>query len=328
MGREIKKLNILILVTAFLLLLFCQPVLAADPPDSLEILSAQAYRNLVKDGDMLIVFHYNIHYATTPDEPANDLFIFRVLSPDGEELGVVLAYAYYSKGYEQGGSAFYWETSTPTWGAANKVQIVGNPSQFSPPPELNYILSPSDYCGSTLKEENQKALADYLIDMARDLEVNWDKYLIGETQAGTVLNEDGEAYFRGAIPGLQVMCPQIFYIQSITPEYEERDWETGQATTYVERYKGTWVGDALDGVGDLLHVEPTMITGGFILLAMLGTMVLSHKFFDTTTPGLVLGLCLFVMGGVLGFIPMAMIALGSLAIAMFLLYVFFFKPAT
>jgi len=332
MGRKIKKPSILILglALATLLLGSSSSIVFAEPaaPDSLEILSAQVYRNVASDGDALVVFQYNIHYITDPEERADQLFIFRLFSPANEELGIVLPYAFYSNGYEQGVSAFYFAISPLTWGEANKIQIVGNPSQFASPLELNYYLAPSDYCESIEQGENQKVLADYLINVARDLEANWSTSLIEETQVGSVLNSTGEAYFRGAILGLQTMCPLIFYIQLITPEYDQVTRGTQQATEYKERYKNTWVGTALKTTANQFHVEPTMITGGFILIAMLGVMILSFKFFHTTTPGLVTALLLFVMGGVMGWVPMAMIAIGSLGMAMFLFYTFFFRSAT
>lgn len=334
MGRTIKRIAAATLATG-ILLIFLPPlvVLAAEPnpPDDIAIKSVCVTSNITEAGDFVLAFHYRIHYdGDEPDEAADELFIFSLIDADGEtELGAVLPYPYYPlSGYDQGVSGFFFDaTDAPDWEEEYILRIAGNPGKFASPPEVNYYMASTDYYDSGNQTENQEYLGDYIIAKAKLLTINWDITLVTDTDAGTVLSETGESYFRSAIPGLQVMCPDIFWIRATPPEFEYREWGEEQATTYIERYEDTWVGDALDDTGDLFGVERTLITGGFILAAMATVMVVSQVRFTTTTPGLIAGGIIFLCGSVMGFVHMAMMAIVAILFALYVGYILFFKPS-
>jgi len=333
MGRQIKKCRIVIpglVIALFLLGVLTVPVLADDPPapDNMQIESAGVFRHLVEEDDFLLVFHYNIHYdAEQPDTPANKLFTFRLLDTNGiDYLGAVVPYAYYNSGYDQGCSAFYFPAAdAPEWEQAYVLRLAGNPEYFTEPPTANYTLNTSDYSQMETAEENQTLLGNYVLEIARLLENNWDVALLYEGDMGMVLNSTGETYFRGSISALQIMAPQIFSIQVTSPDYSETEWTEEQGQSYEERFLGTWVGRGLESFGDMLHVKWNVITGILTLGAIVGLAIFCHWRYATTKPALIGGSCILLGGTVMGWVAPAIMAIITLFFAIFLGYNWFFR---
>lgn len=332
-GGRIKRLGIAVLslvIGGTLLGLYASPAWAdPSPPTTFLFESVQVCRHVVEEDDFVLAFHYNIHYdSEQPDDPANKLFTFRLLAANGiDHLGAVVPYAYYNSGYDQGCAAFYFPASdAPDWGGAYIVRISGNPEYFSSPPVASKTLVNSDYSQVETQKENQVILGNYILDIARDLEINWDTSLLYVSDLGTVLNSTGESYFRGAVPGLAVMAPQIFPIQIVSPEYEETEWQETQAKAYEERFKDTWVGKALVSLGDLFHVKWNVITGSLLLVAIIGMAVLCQWWYGTIKPVPIAGASLMLGGSVLGWIAPAIMAIVTIFTGgLFLGYVWIFR---
>jgi hypothetical protein len=333
MGRQVKKLNIIALAWIIALLLIgLFPLSAwADPPApaNLQIESAKVCRHLVEPDDFLAVFHYNIHYATEdqPDDPANKLFIFRLLDTNGvDHLAAIVPYAYYNSGYDQGCAAFYFPAAeAPDWEGAYIIRISGNPEYFSSPPLASHTLTASDYSQLETKQENQTLLGNYILDVARDLETNWSITLTYAGDLGTVFNSTGEAYFRGAIPSLQVMAPQIFAVQTLTPEYTPAEYTQAQGQAYETRFEDTWVGKNLKYFGDQFHVKWNVITGIMTLAVIIALAVFCQMKYGTVKPTMIGGALVMLGGTVMGWIAPAIMALVVIFFALFLGYVWMFR---
>jgi hypothetical protein len=302
----------------------------SDPPapTNMQFESVKVCRHLVEDDDFLLAFHYNIHYDSgQPDTPANKLFMFRMLDTGGTDyLGSIVPYAYNNSGYDQGCSAFYFPAAdAPTWEEPYIIRISGNPEYFRDPPMANYTLVTSDYSQMETSEENQVLLGNYILDVARDLENNWDTTLLYEGDMGTVLNSTGEAYFRGSISGLQLMAPQIFSTQVTTPEYEETEWTEEQGQAYESRFEDTWVGRGLENLGDMLHMKWNVITGIMVLAAIVALAIFCQWRYATTKPALIGGILVMLGGTVMGWVAPAIMAIVTIFFALFLGYLWFFR---
>jgi len=333
MGRGIQKLKILILAMVLGLVLaitLTLPIYAADPdpPDNMQVESVTVCRHLLEEDDFLLAFHYNIHYDTgQPDAPANKVFTFRLFDSDGEtQLGAIIPYPYYNAGYDQGVASFYFPAaSAPDWEESYKVQISGNPEYFADPPVATYTLVLSDYCQFETQEENQTFLGNYLIDVALDLEINWDTYLIVASDMGMVLNETGENYFIGAITGLQYLAPQIFAVQIKNPEYEKTEWTEEKSEEYVTRFEDNWVGKSLKTFGEALHIQWNVLTGLGLTAIIIGLSVISFMSYATVKPAMVSAVLVLVGGTVLGWMSAAIMGVTSVIFALYLGYVWFFR---
>jgi len=309
-------------------------VLAADPasPDTLEFCDVVVCRDLLEEDDFFVGVHYNILYDPTeePSQTAQQLFTIRLLSADGEtQLGAVQPYPYYNTGYDQGAAGLYFDADEAlVWSTAYILQIAGNPAYYAAPPSVNHALAGDDYSGMDGQEDNQVALYTFIVATAEALETNWSTTLLERTDIGTVLDEVGQTYFSAAIPGLQSLCPQVYFIQALTMDYTERDWGTDMADTYAARYDGTFVGDGMSAIAGLFDVEPQLLGGIiFVLIPLLAVMVMCLRWFHDTTPALIAAPLIMACGALLGFFSMGVFAVAGLCCALFAGYVIFFRTS-
>lgn len=316
---------------AILLLSLAAPVLAdPDAPDTLEVVDAVVLQDLLEADDFCVFVHYNILYDPTaePADAADDLFLIRLM--DGAtELGVVSPYPYYNDGYDQGIAALYFDAATAlTWEEPYTVEITGSPFAWATPPSTSLVLVESLYSGVDGQSENQDVLYDWAIAALEALETNWSVTLLESSEEGMILDETGQTYMTGAVPGLQALCPQLFWIKSESMDVTPRTWGTGQADLYEARFDGTFIGDGMDAVADLLHCSPQLLGGiVFVLVPFILTIILAERVFRTSTPALVTLPLLLAMGALLGFLPMAAFALIVIVFVLFIGYILFFRTA-
>lgn len=332
MGGRIKKTSTIIsaLIIALSLVGLVSQSVWADPtvPTNLQFESTKVFHNLIEDDDFLLVLHYNIHYNTDqPDTPANKLFTFRLLDTDGiDYLGSVVPYAYYNSGYDQGCAAFYFpKDEAPDWEGAYIVRISGNPEYWSTPPLTSHTLTLSDYSQLETQAENQTLLGNYVLDIALDLEINWSTTLLYNADLGVVLNSTGETYFRGAIPGLQAMAPQLFAVQTTTPQYTEEGWTQAQGNAYGQRFAGTWVQKSLDTIGDMFSIKWNVIPGMIIFGVIIAMAIWCQMKYGNIKPVPIAGDILIVGGTVLGWMAPAIMAISTIFLVLFTGYVWFFR---
>lgn len=332
-GRGSKKLTLVALawiLACYLLVVVVTPAFAADPPipTNLQIDSVKVCRHLVEDDDFLAVLHYNIHYDSgQPSYPANRLFTFRLMDTDGTtHLAAITPYAYYNAGYDYGIAAFYFPAAeAPSWEEPYVVKVSGNPEYFASPPVTSRTLVPSDYSQMATQEENQVVLGNYIIDVVRKLELNWDITLLYSSDLGTVLNSTGELYLRGAITNLQAMAPQVFAVQVETPQYNEQPWTEAQGQAYQTRFEDTWIGDELSTAADELHIKWNVITGILVLVVIAGFAVWDQIQYGTVKPAMIEGTIVCIGATVMGWWAYAIMAIITIAFALFVGYVWMFR---
>lgn len=304
--------------------------LAVHAADYQTVESVKAYRHLLETDDMLVVFHYDIHYDTVPDQPLNKYYHFRLMDADGvTELAAASPYTYYNSGYDEGAGAFYLSSAdAPLWGGAYILQISGNPEYHAAPvPQILYTLEGEDYSALDTPEGNQELLGDYIIQVAQSLQASWGVEMTVNADAGDILTSAAESYFKGAITGLQYMAPQIFAVQEgQVPTPSPLHSGTSQADTYRDRYDGTFIGDFLDD--GLFGVPGNVVTGVGILAMCMILFFLSFKLFQTSIPGMVGAYLLVIMGFLMGFVATAIFAIVSLLAAIYIAYVLFFRNSS
>jgi len=302
-------------------------------PDVMQFNSVRITRNLYEPGDMLLTFHYAISWTDSlnqPDEPASETFIFRLMNEEETEtLGHAIPYPYVYSGYGEGVGSMYWDALTaPTWEGLYVLRLEENPGLDPNPKVVKRSITADDYSPFTSQEENQTYLRNYLIDAAFLLEAAWG------VEPGSLIGDDnyltaaGETYFQGAIPGLKLFCPALFAINELVPQTEDREWTQTHQTQTEQQWQGTWVQDSLDGLSGLFGgVGWSMITSVGCIAVFLALLAFCHAKFQTTKPGLLLGILPMMGGAVLGFFPYVVLGLICFGGIMFLAYTFWFKGA-
>jgi hypothetical protein len=240
-----------------------------DPDDVPSIVEVDAYRNSIEADDMLVIIYANIPYATIPDTPVTETFIWSLM--DGAvEFGSTVGTNYNDDGYGYNVYSMYFSAAEVVslgivWGDVYTIRLAGNPAVFDTPPIYNFTLTAADYSTETVRVDVQAAIAARVLTIAADLDNKWLLGALGslitQNETATVLSIFGEAFFRGAIHGLQSMAPNAFSVVVRVIDLEDREWDTEYAENVTDQWAGTWVetgkaaGAALFGTDyDLLSI--------------------------------------------------------------------------
>ncbi len=259
-------------------------VFAADPPDSTpSIIAKKCYRNILEAGDFLIVWESLIPYATTPPgELVTEVFIWEFIDTDGSTvLGSSNGWAYVDDGYNyQCGSMYFgFGGSTPTWDPTpvNTLRLRGNPLAFVTPPIYDYPIDSIDYSLEVATDAVQSELALDILLISADLDAQWDlgptNSLINDDETGQTLSVFGQAYFRGAIYGLQALAPSLFPLAVTTIDLADRAWTDAYVTTLENQYAGTWVDTAKEGGATLFGTDFDLLSVIILLGCVFGMFI-------------------------------------------------------
>lgn len=278
---------LILALTLALMILPVVPVYAISLPDSDATLeSVNVYRNLLETGDRLFVIYANIPYATTPDDPVTETFIWRLIDTDNTTvLGSTIGYAYNESGYGYNVWSLYFDASDNlTWGSAYTLRLSGTPSAFASPPEYNFSVTSGDYTSFTTNADNEAALAARVVALAGELDVRWglsaSDSLLSQGESTTVLSIYGEAVFRGAIQGLQSMAPAAFSVVVRDIDVDDRTWTTGYADNLTTQYDTTWIETARDASASLFgktyDLPMVMLMLIFCVALIIGNVMLTN----------------------------------------------------
>jgi hypothetical protein len=261
-----------IVIAMAAILLFSTQALAITEPDSTPTIDKKyVWRNVLETGDFFVILLENTPYTTTPSGVTySDSFIWRFYDTDGTtELAQALGYAYNEDGYGYNIVSFYFDADdAPTWGQEYKLKLSGSPAYFSDPPEYGYTIGASDYSSLTTTSAVKSDIGDTILLLAEDFNIKWGlttTKLTTEIEIGTALSVYGEAFFRGAIYGLQGMAPDAFQfvINSITTG--TRSFDTSYVTSLENQLAGTYLEAALAAGEDFLDVDYNLM--GIILVS-------------------------------------------------------------
>ena len=278
------RLGILLAVLA-VFFLTATPVYADtnDPDSTPTIEDINIYRNLLETGDWLTLVYANIPYATPPSTPVNQTFIWRLIDTDNvTELGSTVGYAYNDDGYGYNVYSMYFSASQITtlgmvWGTSYTIRLSGNPAVFDTPPVYNYIINAGNYSGLTVKAAVQAELAARILALAADIDNKWGlaSSLLTQNETATVLSSSGEAFFRGAIHGLQAMAPAAFSVIVRAIDVEAREWSENYTENLTGQWGTGWVATS-QAAGNALFGTDYDLFSTIILLVMCGGLMVGN----------------------------------------------------
>jgi len=284
----VKRFRIGILLAVLVaVLLTATPVYAdtADPDSPPIVTQKDIYRNIRETGDMLILIYANIPYASLPDTPVNETFIWRLIDTDGTtELGSTVGYPYNESGYNQNLYSMYFTAAEVTtlgivWGTSYTIRLSGNPAVFDDVPIYNYTINAGDYSLAVTQADVQEEIAERVIVIAGLLDLEWGLSpaysLLTEAEASTVLSIYGEAFFRGAINGLQAMAPAAFFSVIRDIDVADRTWTDEYTTNLTDQWSGTWV-ETATAAGQVLFGTTYDLLSIILLLGMSGGLLLGN----------------------------------------------------
>lgn len=256
-------------------LMIATPVLAIALPDSTPTITVRyAWRNVIETGDFLLIFEENTPYAATPTTVYSEAFIWRLIDTDGTtELGQAQGYNYFESGYGYNVISFYFSAAdAPTWAQIYHLRLSGTPTAFTTPPSYNFDLTSSDYSSLTATADVKADIAVKIITLAQDLENRWSlstaNALVTQEEGGSYLSVLGQAFFRGAILGIQAMAPTAFPATITNVDTSQRTFGTTYSSNLAAQNAGTYVATGLQAGEDFLDVGWNMM--GMLIIFGIG----------------------------------------------------------
>ena len=330
--RGIAKAALKLTAILFILLaplIFNEPAQATttDPDSTPSATNIHINRNVIENGDEVIYGEINIPYATPPDDNVDQTFVLRIMdSTKTTEYGYSLLYSYFTKGYNRNVFAFYFTPAhAPTWNTRLILRISESPGYFSTPINTDIDIPTSDYTTLNTVTDNQIEFAKKLIPIIDDIGSKNNVALLTVSGSYNVLNGVGELYMRGAVPGIELMAPNLFLVQNLDLNYTDTPWTTTQFDTYESRFAGTWVGDDMDATSTQVGMPGTMIMGFIITLPLcLGSVIFTSWKFKHTDPGLMVCALFLLMTVQMGWLPKAVFATVYQACGIYIAYLWFY----
>ena len=331
-----KRLFLILMLVISMAAGIAAPAYAIDPPDSISIHSQHVYRNLAETGDMLVVFNWNWSYSdnyTGITHPASETVMLRLYDTDGSTILATSTPYVFSPietyGYGNNVGAFYFSAAdNVTWGQAYTINIQGAPAFFSGNATYNQTLTPSDYTLETTQEANRNELYAYVMLLCDRFNTLYDIELKTSSDSGVVLSSYGELLFRGAVDGLQTLCPQLFFIQVYIPEtMEVQAYDTSLGTTYTNRLSGTDLENGFERLGNLMGGMSSSLAAGLLFLVgiMALCIVVARKGWPVELGiggGILVGI---VAALIVGDVMFTIVMIGSLVAAIGIFYLLTFK---
>ena len=159
----------------------------AQPDNSDLITGVSAFTNTLEKGDLLVLTEYDIQYATIPtDFMVDEAFFVQLL--DGTDVSAMnRTYPFNQSGFNQGVASVYLSAAQTlekgltnsdgdwaSWGPTTFTsRIIGNPVVWSTIPADTQSLTSTAFTADQLANTNEVALANKVMDIARDLEAAW-----------------------------------------------------------------------------------------------------------------------------------------------------------
>ncbi len=320
----LKGLGLAIISAVLVILLIATPVLAvyiALPTSTPAINSKNIYRNVLETGDFLIILKENTPYASVPAIPYREAFVWRLIDTDNAtELAQALGYSYNGDGYGYNVVSFYLSEAETTnltiaWGDLLKLRLSGTPIAFASPPIYQYDITSGDYSSLTATADVKVAVAALIIELAHDLDVRWGLSalysLLSDSETGTVLSLLGQAFFRGAIYGVQSMAPAAFPLTLSDVNVTDRTWDTEYSSNLSAQNTGNYIGTALNAGATFLDSNYNLF-GLLLVVGIVFVLISGHWYLAggnimrglvEASPALVIGSRIGIMGmGELGLI--------------------------
>ena len=328
----IKRLSISLVLAVVMAVSVQYPALAVESPSGIEVESIMVFRNVAESDDMAVIFHYNITYnGTYPSTPASKTIAFRLYSENGSELlgtsKPCVFFAFDTNGYGDGCGSFYFTAADNiTWGKSYRINILCTPTYFDPPQSFTHTLTSTEYSDAETKTESQEDMRDYIMSICDTFRGVYPDVAL---KSGLVLSVYGESYFRGAIQGLQQLCPQLFFVQDYVPEeLEVEEYDTSLPESYSARLVGSDVMTGAKRVGEILGISGKFFLALLNFAVCIVASVITMRKGWGLEAGLFLGVLITVCAAILiGDTIFTVLMVVSLIAAIGIMYIFVLKRA-
>ena len=246
--------------------------LALADPDVIRLESINRYDDVAVSGDAFFLVEYTLEYVVAPNESIAQGWLGRLIDVGGSgQLAAVQPFSggdIPDQGYSRGTFGFYFQIE-PTVTGTLRITLEGNPA-----------LSPTPV-GIFSESITQQSASNLVIDLraqATRLEDVWAVDLILPSSDGVNrYSLAGEEYFTSALPNLRNLAPDLFVLQSITPEVPDRSFDTTYTDARFAIWDGTFLATGFQDLATFLNVSVVVARFFLALLIALTVAVLMGR---------------------------------------------------
>jgi len=278
-------------------------------PDELYLCNVLVVESYQSQGDQLIVFQYNIGYASgDPSQNARDFFAFEVY--DGATLvarAPVLAWG------NKPGSVYLSPTNALVWGQAFTLKVVGLASQWDTIPQASIAVQ--DYDWTYDREDFKSQLRDWCVIIAGVIDTTW----VTHSAAGDMLSDTACAIFNSTIPAISSripdLCSTTVGFVDIEPKSHTDETQRGLTTDNL----GPQVNAILDSGADIFGMDSGASFGSILAIIILLGFAIGLGFLSHSTAFTLIGVTalsfVFLWGGLIA-LAWVMVIAGILVLYM------------
>ncbi len=235
---------------------------ALADPDVIRLEFINRYDDVAVSGDAFFLVEYTLEYVVPPNESIAQGWLGRLIDVDGSgQLAAAQPFAgadIPDQGYSRGAFGFYFQVE-PTVTGTLRVALEGNPALVPTP------------VGIFSESITQQSASDLVVDLRAQgvrLEDVWAVDLISPVGDGANrYTLAGEEYFSSALPNLRNLAPDLYILQSITPEVPDRPSDTTYTTGRFNLWDGTPVKTGFENFATFLNTSE-VVARFLIMLAV------------------------------------------------------------
>lgn len=353
MSSNIKRVCAVILV-ALVMVLVPKPVLASVNPINISfsnftVTEAKVFGGVVENGDVLILYKYNIGYSTDSYYSGLDdmsyYITFRLVDDNNTLIGTsnppdfdnVSSYTP-ARGWGLGVGSFYFtadQASASNINSEADLSIVLSVYPGMSTVTINpytYTLTSNQWTVSGDTSTSKSAVSQYIITLAQSLASQFGLEMTGVVNGQDVLSSTGRNYFFKVLPGLIYMVVDILgdYTTNVDKPDIVASSDTLVGTSLLDewdaQWDGTWVKDSLQAIGDLCGgMSWKMVTSLFFLIVWIVLAAFSQIKWGTTDPALWGGMCAASFGLCLGVMEYSVLGVIALLFIFYSAYIVFWR---
>ncbi len=326
------------LVISVLLLAALAPgvALAVADPDTLSIVSARGYGDVLEAGDILLVVHYHVDYNTLPSETARQTVLGRYTDDGGVPRREAAPYVYVRSGYGQGVISIYFSAADASaysiaHGESATASLIGNPAFFASPWTISTAVTWRTKGSQAVLENDVAAIADVL-----EQRPEWTGLNLIQTLSGRqVLAATGEDYFENAIANIRRMAPNLFSTSLQSAQFIERQYTLSYQQTLENELAGSRLEHSFRGLAEWLNVPQNVLESvvvlffGLFLGGTIAAWLVSQGVSESAGVAFTLltTIVIIILAARIGWFSLQFLGVLAVLSAGLMAYVFFFKRA-
>jgi hypothetical protein len=205
------------------------------------------------------------------------------------------------------------------------------PSYFTGLTPATVEMTPGDWNSENTSQAAQRnALYNYVVELTGTYSTIYpDVPLLISSDGRIALSNYGESYMLAAVPGIYVMCPELFFSQVYIPTIMPMPTYNPSTENEGSFLDGTDLMRGLDRIGAYIHMSGSLLLGIIVIIAAIIAMaVCIVKDWGIESGGIVAGIILLCAAAIARNVLFTLVMVLSLGIILLLAWIIYQRRTT